>query len=77
MSWFIHSAVTRRGREALIFTAHADDNHAAPVHLSLREVPRFCGISSECQALVRFLAYCRIEPHVPPLVRVPVYSFEF
>ena len=30
-----------------------------------------------CQALVRFLAYHRIKPHAPPLVRVPVNSFEF
>ena len=29
------------------------------------------------QALVRFFAYRRIKPHDPPLVRVPVYSFEF
>ena len=29
------------------------------------------------QALVRFLAYHRIKPHVPPLVRAPVNSFEF
>lgn len=28
-------------------------------------------------ALVRFFAYRRIKPHDPPLVRVPVYSFEF
>ncbi|EFR47745.1 LOW QUALITY PROTEIN: hypothetical protein HCCG_02294, partial [Helicobacter cinaedi CCUG 18818 = ATCC BAA-847] len=26
---------------------------------------------------VRFFAYTRIKPHAPPLVRVPVYSFEF
>ncbi|EEQ64507.1 LOW QUALITY PROTEIN: hypothetical protein HPMG_01964, partial [Helicobacter pullorum MIT 98-5489] len=26
---------------------------------------------------VRFFAYHRIKPHAPPLVRVPVYSFEF
>ncbi len=29
------------------------------------------------QALVRFLAYHRIKPHAPPLVRAPVNSFEF
>ena len=29
------------------------------------------------QARVRFLAYLRIKPHVPPLVRAPVNSFEF
>ena len=28
-------------------------------------------------ARVRFLAYHRIKPHVPPLVRAPVNSFEF
>ena len=28
-------------------------------------------------AQVRFLAYHRIKPHVPPLVRAPVNSFEF
>ena len=28
-------------------------------------------------ALVRFFAYRRIKPHDPPLVRAPVYSFEF
>ena len=27
--------------------------------------------------LVRFFVYRRIEPRNPPLVRVPVYSFEF
>ena len=30
-----------------------------------------------CQDLVRFLALRRIKPHAPPLVRVPVNSFEF
>ena len=29
------------------------------------------------QARVRFLAYHRIKPHAPPLVRAPVNSFEF
>ena len=33
--------------------------------------------SSTFQARVRFLAYHRIKPHVPPLVRAPVNSFEF
>ncbi len=32
---------------------------------------------SAIQARVRFLAYHRIKPHVPPLVRAPVNSFEF
>ena len=32
---------------------------------------------SGCQDLVRFFALLRIKPHVPPLVRAPVNSFEF
>ena len=58
-------------------TARADDSHAAPSfgspygerHLSA-SVPNF-------QAQVRFLAYHRIKPHAPPLVRAPANSFEF
>ena len=57
-------------------TARADDNHAAPRHAPLRAAP-----SPEhphaVRARVRFLAYHRIKPHVPPLVRAPVNSFEF
>ena len=34
-------------------------------------------LSSRCQDLVRFFALLRIKPHAPPLVRVPVNSFEF
>ena len=35
-------------------------------------------IYSECVLTrVRFLAYHRIKPHAPPLVRAPVNSFEF
>ena len=34
-------------------------------------------IASGCQDLVRFFALLRIKPHAPPLVRVPVNSFEF
>ncbi|EDP25402.1 hypothetical protein COPEUT_02396 [Coprococcus eutactus ATCC 27759] len=48
-------------------------------HLSLmlrREVP-VKKLSSGCQDLVRFFALLRIKPHAPPLVRVPVNSFEF
>ncbi len=30
-----------------------------------------------CQDLVRFFVYLRIKQHTPPLVRVPVNSFEF
>ena len=33
--------------------------------------------SSGSQGLVRFFALRRIKPHAPPLVRVPVNSFEF
>ena len=33
--------------------------------------------SMGCQDLVRFFALLRIKPHAPPLVRVPVNSFEF
>ena len=57
-------------------TARADDNHAAPSQESRRT-----GASPRrlpaIQAWVRFLAYHRIKPHVPPLVRAPVNSFEF
>ena len=48
-------------------------------HLSLlprREAPAK-GLSAGCQGLVRFFALLRIKPHAPPLVRVPVNSFEF
>ena len=34
-------------------------------------------IARVCQDLVRFFALLRIKPHAPPLVRVPVNSFEF
>ena len=48
-------------------------------HLSL--MPRREGTlharPSGCQGLVRFFALLRIKPHAPPLVRVPVNSFEF
>ena len=57
-------------------TTRADDSHAAPVRR-----PRRAAVSPPhsraCQALVRFLAYHRIKPHAPPLVRAPVNSFEF
>ena len=33
--------------------------------------------SDGSQDLVRFFALLRIKPHAPPLVRVPVNSFEF
>jgi len=77
---------TRQGLRSLPhlrehFTTRADDNHAAPV-LSYRFFkaefsPFGKNIWIEFQALVRFFAYYRIEPHVPPLVRVSAYSFEF
>ena len=58
------------------FTARADDSHATPVW-RLQAAARFHVHPSICQALVRFLAYHRIKPHAPPLVRAPVNSFEF
>ena len=57
-------------------TARADDNHAAPPYpllLAMKSLP----YSGTVRARVRFLAYHRIKPHVPPLVRAPVNSFEF
>ena len=48
-------------------------------HLSFcprRESP-ISRIVKRCQDLVRFFALLRIKPHAPPLVRVPVNSFEF
>ena len=47
-------------------------------HLARRPKKRmFPPLSSCVRALVRFLAYHRIKPHAPPLVRAPVNSFEF
>ena len=57
-------------------TARADDNHAAPPHRPRRASTSLYP-SCAVQARVRFLAYHRIKPHVPPLVRAPVNSFEF
>ena len=57
-------------------TARADDNHAAPRNPLLLETD-FHRRSDCVQTRVRFLAYHRIKPHVPPLVRAPVNSFEF
>jgi len=37
----------------------------------------FPRLSFHVRAQVRFLAYHRIKPHAPPLVRAPVNSFEF
>ncbi len=49
-------------------------HHLSP--LSRRKVP-VKERSEGCQDLVRFFALLRIKPHAPPLVRVPVNSFEF
>ena len=57
-------------------TARADDNHAAPPQ-EPRRASTSLSRSPAVQARVRFLAYHRIKPHVPPLVRAPVNSFEF
>ena len=48
-------------------------------HLSLlsRRKARITELPAGCQGLVRFFALLRIKPHAPPLVRVPVNSFEF
>ena len=48
-------------------------------HLSRvsRRKYRLSILSLGCQDLVRFFALLRIKPHAPPLVRVPVNSFEF
>ena len=45
--------------------------------LTLEGRPTFIGFAEACQVLVRFFALYRIKPHAPPLVRVPVNSFEF
>ncbi len=57
-------------------TTRADDSHAAPCIRSLLTI-NFHLYSSHILAQVRFLAYRRIKPHAPPLVRTPVNSFEF
>jgi hypothetical protein len=44
--------------------------------LVLAELP-ISGAIKGILAQVRFLAYHRIKPHAPPLVRTPVNSFEF
>ena len=49
-------------------------HHLSP--LSRRKDP-IKDLSEGCQDLVRFFALLRIKPHAPPLVRVPVNSFEF
>ena len=49
-------------------------HHLSP--LSRRKAP-IKERSEGCQDQVRFFALLRIKPHAPPLVRVPVNSFEF
>ena len=49
-------------------------HHLSPV---FRRKDSFLNLSPGCQDLVRFFALLRIKPHAPPLVRVPVNSFEF
>ena len=58
-------------------TTRADDNHAPPVSKFPEGHHLFSEVFLGCQVLVRFFALLRIKPHVPPLVRVPVNSFEF
>ncbi len=58
-------------------TTRADDNHAAPVYTLFDRADQSLEHSCTCQTQVRFLAYHRIKPHAPPLVRAPVNSFEF
>ena len=48
-------------------------HHLSPM---FRRKGHYCR-SSGCQGQVRFFALLRIKPHAPPLVRVPVNSFEF
>ena len=49
-------------------------HHLCPVPQRAED---FTPPSPACQGLVRFFALLRIKPHAPPLVRVPVNSFEF
>ena len=58
-------------------TTRADDNHAPPVNRPHKEEAPSPEPTGTCQALVRFFALHRINPHAPPLVRAPVNSFEF
>ena len=57
-------------------TTRADDNHAPPAHPQPNATTSLQR-QGACQALVRFFALHRINPHAPPLVRAPVNSFEF
>ena len=47
------------------------------LYTDLKEEHLSLDASGVCQALVRFFALHRINPHAPPLVRAPVNSFEF
>ena len=58
-------------------TTRADDSHAPPVFVYPEGLLRISALFTQCQGLVRFFALLRIKPHAPPLVRVPVNSFEF
>ena len=49
-------------------------HHLSPLS---RRKERITVPSGGCQEQVRFFALRRINPHAPPLVRVPVNSFEF
>ena len=49
-------------------------HHLSPMY---RSKDLITDLSSGCQDQVRFFALLRIKPHAPPLVRVPVNSFEF
>ena len=49
-------------------------HHLSPMYRSTNGITRY---ASGCQDQVRFFALLRIKPHAPPLVRVPVNSFEF
>ena len=49
-------------------------HHLSPLPRRANGIARYSG---GCQDRVRFFALLRIKPHAPPLVRVPVNSFEF
>ena len=49
-------------------------HHLSPLPRRARGITLY---SRGCQGRVRFFALRRIKPHAPPLVRVPVNSFEF
>ncbi len=57
-------------------TTRADDNHATPVTRLPKAPPDLSGVP-RMSSPGEVPRYCRIKPHAPPLVRVPVNSFEF